>query len=217
MTLSKLSFIYFCLACMVFSSCRPASKKLPIYGSREAVSKMVNGKLTTDTIYQTIPDFNFLNQDSVNITNHQFDGKIYIADFFFTRCGTICPVMHRNMYDIYRQYKDNKELQFLSHTIDIKHDRPGVLKAYAKKLGINDARWQFVWGTKDKIYSLAKNSYMSSAVVDDDAEGGFDHSGYLILIDKHRRIRGAYLGFDTAEVQQLKDDLKTLLAENDND
>jgi len=176
---------------------------------------MVNGKLTIDTVYQTIPEFNFLNQDSLNITNREFDGKIYIADFFFTRCGTICPVMHRNMYNIYRDYKDNKDLQFLSHTIDFKHDHPSVLKSYAKKLGVNDARWQFVWGAKDEVYSLAKNSYMSSAIVDDDAAGGFDHSGYLVLIDKHRRIRGAYLGFDTTEVKQLKEDLKVLLAEDE--
>jgi protein SCO1/2 len=216
MTSAKLLLIYICLPVIMFSSCQSNGKKLPIYGSREAVSKMVNGQLTTDTVYQTIPNFSFLNQDSVSITNQQFDGKIYIADFFFTRCGTICPIMHRNMYDIYQQYKGNKELQFLSYTIDFKHDRPGILKTYAKKLGINDARWQFVWGTKDKVYSLAKNSYMSSAVVDDSAEGGFDHSGYLILVDKHRRIRGAYLGFDTVEVQQLKSDLKLLLTENEN-
>lgn len=203
------------LAAILFSSCQSDGRKLPIYGAREAVSKMVNGKPTTDTVYQTIPDFSFLNQDSVTITNRQFDGKIYIADFFFTRCGTICPVMHRNMYDIYRQYKDNEQLKFLSHTIDFKHDRPGVLKTYAKKLGVNDARWQFVWGPKDQVYSLAKSSYMSSAVVDDSAAGGFDHSGYLLLIDKYRRIRGAYLGFDTAEVKQLEDDLKVLLAENE--
>jgi protein SCO1/2 len=215
MTSSKLLIIYLYLTGVLFSSCQSSDRKLPIYGSREAVSNMVNDQLTTDTIYQTIPDFNFLNQDSVNITNHQFDGKIYIADFFFTRCGTICPIMHRNMYNIYQQYKDNKQLAFLSHTIDFKHDRPGVLKNYAKKLGVNDGRWQFVWGPKDKIYSLAKSSYMSSAVVDDNAAGGFDHSGYLLLIDKHRRIRGAYLGFDTAEVNQLKDDLKLLLAENE--
>jgi protein SCO1/2 len=215
MSSSKILFIYICLAGVVFSSCHSKEKKLPIYGLRETVNKMVNGKLTTDTVYQTIPNFSFLNQDGVTITNRQFDGKVYIADFFFTRCGTICPVMHRNMYNIYQQYKDNKELQFLSHTIDFKYDRPGILKTYAKNLGVKDARWQFVWGTKDQVYSLAKNSYMSSAVVDDDAEGGFDHSGYLLLIDKHRRIRGAYLGFDTTEVRQLKDDLKILLAENE--
>ena len=169
----------------------------------------------TDTLYQTIPDFRLLNQDSIYLTNQKFDRKIYIADFFFTRCPTICPVMHRNMLAIYRQYQDNKEIQFLSHSIDFKHDSPDALKAYAAKLGVNDGRWQFVCGSKKQIYSLAEKSYMSSAVMDDNAAAGFDHSGYLLLIDKHRRIRGAYLGFDTAEVRQLKDDLKLLLAEKD--
>jgi protein SCO1/2 len=209
-------FLYVSLAvALIFSACRSETQKLPIYGSRQAISKVVDGRETIDTVYQTIPDFNLLNQDSVYITNKQFDGKIYIADFFFTRCPTICPVMHRNMYKLYSQYRDNKNLKFISHSIDFRHDRPGVLHTYAKKLGVNDDRWQFVCGSKKEIYGLAENAYMSAASQDDKASGGFDHSGYLLLIDKHRRLRGAYLGFDTAEVQQLSDDLKILLAEND--
>jgi protein SCO1/2 len=215
MTFFKFVILHLFLAGMLFAGCQSEPEKLPIYGSRKAVSKLVNGELTTDTLYQTIPDFQLLNQDSVYLTNKHFDGKIYIADFFFTRCPTICPVMHRNMLKFYRQYQGNKNLQFLSHSIDFRHDRPAVLKTYAEKLGVNDARWQFVCGSKQEIYALAEKAYMSSAGIDNNAAGGFDHSGYLLLIDKHRRLRGAYLGFDTTEVQQLSDDLKVLLAEKE--
>src|SRR3569833_2356530 len=215
MTSVKYPILHLLLTAMLFSACQPESKKLPIYGTRKAVSRLVNGQVTTDTLYQTIPDFHLLNQDSAYVTNKQFDGKIYIADFFFTRCPTICPVMHRNMYKIYRQYQNNKDILFLSHSFDFKHDRPAVLKTYAEKLGVTDARWQLVCGSKEEIYSQAEKAYMSSAGIDESAAGGFDHSGYLLLIDKHRRLRGAYMGFDTAEVKQLTNDLKVLLAENE--
>lgn len=215
MSLKNLFALHIIPALLLVSACQSPARKLPIYGSREPITKSVNGKATIDTLYQTIPDFSLLNQDSIYVTNKNFDGKIYIADFFFTACTTICPVMHRNMLEIYRQYQDNKEVQFLSHSIDFKHDRPHVLRAYGKKLGVNDTRWQFVCGSKKQIYSLAEQAYMSSATLDDQAAGGFDHSGYLVLVDKHRRIRGAYLGFDTVEVRQLKEDLKVLLAEKE--
>lgn len=215
MSLNKLFAVFPIPVFLMVSACHSPAKKLPIFGSREAARRMVNGKATTDTVYQTIPDFRLLNQDSTYLTNRTFDGKIYIADFFFTRCPTICPVMHRNMLEIYRKYSDNKDVQFLSHSIDFRHDSPHVLKAYAVKLGVNDGRWQFVCGNKKEIYSLAEKAYMSSAALDDQAAGGFDHSGYLVLIDKHRRIRGAYLGFDTVEVRQLKEDLKLLLTEKE--
>jgi protein SCO1/2 len=215
MSLKKIFTSHSMLVFLLVSACHSPARKLPIFGSRETLSNTVNGKATIDTLYQTIPDFRLLNQDSAYLTNQTFDGKVYIADFFFTRCPTICPVMHRNMLDIYRQYRDHKELRFLSHSIDFKHDSPSVLKAYAKKLGVNDGRWQFVCGSKKQIYSLAEQAYMSSAALDGNAAGGFDHSGYLVLIDKQRRIRGAYLGFDTMEVRQLKEDLKLLLDEKE--
>jgi protein SCO1/2 len=215
MYLKKKFSFYFILGIILISACNSSTRKLPIYGLREAISKSVNGKTTVDTLYQTIPNFSLLNQDSIYLTNETFDGKIYIADFFFTRCPTICPVMHRNMLNIYQQYRSNNDVRFLSHSIDFKHDSPHVLKSYAQKLGVDDSRWQFVCGTKKEIYSLAEKSYMSTAIMDDNAAAGFDHSGFLLLVDKKRRIRGAYLGYDTVEVKQLRDDLKILLAEKE--
>ncbi len=186
-----------------------SDKKLPIYGQREA-------KVTkdgVDTVYQTIPAFAFLNQDSTIITQDTFKDKIYIADFFFTSCSSICPVMHRNMKEIFDQYKDNSEVMFLSHTIDYKVDKPSILKKYAQKLGVDGKQWQFVWGTKDEIYSLAEKSYLTAVKQDETERDGFIHQGYLLLIDKEKRMRGAYDGTKTEQVAQLKKDVEILLAE----
>lgn len=187
-------------------------KKLPIYGQREA-------KITkdgVDTIYQTIPAFAFLNQDSTIITQDKFKDKVYIADFFFTACSSICPIMHRNMKEIFDEYKDNQDLMFLSHTIDFKYDTPSVLKKYAQKLGVYGNQWQFVWGSKDDVYGLAEKSYLTVVEEDNTAPDGYIHQGWLVLIDKEKRIRGAYDGTKTEEVEKLKKDLPILLAEYKN-
>jgi len=190
------------------------NKKLPIYGEREAkITKDVNGKEVVDTIYQTIPAFGFLNQDSVIITQDTFKDKIYIADFFFTSCSTICPVMHRNLKMVYDEYKDNPTVMFLSHTIDFKYDKPSVLKKYAHKLGVDDKKWQFVYGPKESIYHLAEQSYLTVVGEDSTARDGYIHQGWLVLVDKGKKIRGTYDGTNTEQVAQLKKDVAILLKE----
>jgi protein SCO1/2 len=190
------------------------NKKLPIYGEREAkITKDVNGKEVVDTIYQTIPAFGFLNQDSVIITQDTFKDKIYIADFFFTSCPSICPTMHRNLKMVYDEYKDNPTVMFLSHTIDFKYDKPSVLKKYAHKLGVDDKKWQFVYGPKESIYHLAEESYLTVVGEDSTAAGGYIHQGWLVLVDKGKKIRGTYDGTNTEQVAQLKKDVAILLKE----
>ncbi|RQO74151.1 SCO family protein [Pedobacter sp. KBW06] len=207
-----LSFL-FALAIFI-SSCQDA-KKLPILGPREAVSvKDKDGSMGVDTVYQTIPAFRFLNQDSIYITNDQFKDKIYIADFFFTSCTTICPTMHRNMKTIFEKYKDNPDVMYLSHTIDFKYDKPSVLKKYAQKLGVDGNKWQFVYGSKDSVYKLAEHSYLVAVMEDTTARDGYIHQGWLVLIDKQKRIRGAYDGTDPKQVEQLTKDIPVLLAED---
>ncbi|RYE40690.1 MAG: SCO family protein, partial [Sphingobacteriales bacterium] len=164
-------------------------------------------------LYQTIPPFAFLNQDSTIITQDTFKDKVYVADFFFTSCSTICPIMHRNMKDVFDQYKDNQEVMFLSHTIDFKYDKPSVLKKYAQKLGVDGKKWQFVWGNKEEVYRLAEKNYLTVVEEDSTATDGYIHQGWLVLIDKEKRIRGAYDGTKTEQVAQLKKDLPILLAE----
>lgn len=197
--------LFAALTLLTFISCTQ-DRKLPIYGPRETV----NG---TDTIYQTIPDFKLLNQDSVMISNQNFAGKIYVADFFFTSCSTICPVMHRNMKNIFELYKDNPDLMFLSHTIDFKYDKPSVLKKYAQKLGVDGPKWQFAYGSKEDIYKLAEENYLVAVNEDSTARDGYIHQGWLVLIDKEKRIRGAYDGTSKEDVDKLMKDIPVLLAE----
>ncbi|MGF1925338.1 MAG: SCO family protein [Bacteroidia bacterium] len=204
--MNKLILLLFSLA--LLGSCT-SDKKLPIYGEREA---KINKDGVVDTIYQTIPAFGFLNQDSILITQDAFKDKIYIADFFFTSCSTICPIMHRNLKTVFDQYKNNEEVMFLSHTIDFKYDKPSTLKKYAQKLGVDGKKWQFVWGTKDSIYHIAEKNYLVAVGEDETEKDGYIHQGWLVLIDKEKKMRGAYDGTKTEQVDQLKKDIEILLA-----
>lgn len=186
-------------------------KTLPILGRKQAVTKTVDGKTTTDTIYQTIPAFKYINQYGDSITNKQLDGNIYVADFFFTTCPSICPVMHRNMLNVYNAFKDSTGFKIVSYSIDPQHDSVPVLKKYADKLGISGNTWWLMQGTKNETYQLAK-SYLVS-VQEKNPAGEYIHDGYFILVDKQKRIRGTYEGTDLKEVSRLMDDIKTLRAE----
>ncbi len=192
-------------------ACQQTTEKaLPILGSREPVTKVVDGQTVTDTVYHSIADFRLLNQDSVFIDNHTFENGVYIANFFFTHCPSICPTMQRNLLKVYEKYKGDERVRFLSHSIDFRYDSPSVLKVYAEKLGVTNDQWQFVTGSKAEIYGLS-DSYMVYTKEDADVPGGYDHSGHLLLVDQNRHIRGAYDGTDDAQVQLLLNDLAILL------
>lgn len=197
-------------AIVLLSSCRDKFARLPFL-QMEAVEKVVDGKTVIDTVFRKIPAFKLLNQDSMVVTEKDFDGTIYVADFFFTSCPTICPTMHRNLLKVYQKFKGNPEVKFASHTIDVKYDTPSRMKAYADKLGITGTQWEYLWGTRDEIYALAERNYLVSAQEDKNAPGGFVHQGYLVLIDKEKRIRGAYDGTLNNEVEQLMKDMEILL------
>jgi len=189
---------------IAFASCVKPVKRLPFL-QQEIVGN--------DTTYRTIPAFRLLNQDSTVVTNKDFAGSIYVADFFFTSCPTICPTMHRNLFKIYQKYKDHPEVKLASHTIDAKYDTPSRMKAYASKLGVKGTQWEFLWGSRDTVYALAERNYLVSVGEDNKAPGGFVHQGYLVLVDKDRRIRGAYDGTEDEQVKQLMEDIDILLAE----
>jgi protein SCO1 len=199
--------------CSWLMACNPKSEKLPILGNREAITKTVNGKQITDTLYHQIPDFEFVNQDSVKITQKAFAGKIYVADFFFTTCPTICPKMKTQMLRIYEKFKNNPQVAILSHSIDPRHDTPSVLKEFSKNLGIQNSMWQMVTGDKAKIYEIGQKSYMVSATDDPTEPGGIVHSGAFILVDKNRHIRGIYDGTEPEKVDKLMEDMEVLLKE----
>lgn len=193
-------------------SSNDSTSKLPIIGNREAVEKVVDGKTIVDTVYSTIPSFQFLNQDSTIISDKDFDNKIYVANFFFTHCPSICPTMQRNLLKAYEKYKNDNRIAFLSHSIDFKYDQPHVLKSYATKLGVDNDQWQFVTGTKADIYGIS-DKYLVYTKEDSTVAGGYDHSGYLVLIDHEKRIRGAYDGTTDTEVSKLLSDIDVLLKE----
>jgi len=195
----------------VLNACNNKQSKLPILGNREPVTKTVDGKSVVDTAYATIPDFKFVNQYADTITAKSLDGKIYVADFFFTTCPSICPVMHRNMLNVYKEFKDDGDFRIISHTIDPKYDTIPVLKRYADKMGITGNCWWLLHGNKGDTYNIAK-SYLQT-VQEKNPAGQFIHDGFFILIDKQKRIRGTYEGTDPKEVDKLIADIKILKAE----
>lgn len=183
----------------------PEKRVLPILGERDISP-------AGDTIYREIPDFAFVDQDSQLVTNATFDDKVYVVDFFFIHCPTICPRVKKNGLRIYEKYKDDARVVLLSHSIDTKNDTVAALRRHAEKLGIETQRWHLVTGEKDAIYGIA-DDYFSVATENPDAPGGFDHSGRLILVDKKRRVRSFCDGTDAKDVDRFMKDIDLLLEE----
>lgn len=166
-----------------------------------------------DTIYHTIQDFELVDQDSSMVTNATVDGKIYVADFFFTSCPTICPKMKAQMLRVYERFEDNDQVAILSHTIDPTYDTVALLKDFADRLGVDSKKWKFLTGEQDYIYDLAESSYMSIADQDVNAPGGYIHSGAFLLVDKERHVRGVYDGTVAEQVDVMMNDIEKLLKE----
>lgn len=202
-----IQIMYLVLAVVVLNSCDKAKpeEKLPILGRTEIKE--------TDTVHHTIGNFQFVNQDSTVVTPATFEDKVYVADFFFTSCPTICPVMKSQMMRVYEEFEENDEVAILSHTIDPEYDTVALLHDYADRLGVKSSKWHFVTGEKDKIYDIGQTSYMVTAMEDEEEPGGFLHSGAFILVDKEKRIRGIYDGTEEESVTKLIKDMHILLSE----
>jgi protein SCO1/2 len=186
----------------ILGSCTTKTPDLPIFGERR-----VEGG---DTIYHKIAPFEFVDQDSAIITNATFNEKIYVADFFFTSCRTICPIMKTQMLRVYEATADMPDVLIVSHTIDPEYDTVALLYDFAKRLGVESKRWHFVTGKKDSIYKIAQTSYFATAMEDKTEPDGFIHSGAFLLIDKQGRIRGKYDGTKENDVNRLVEDIKRL-------
>ncbi len=193
---------------LIIVSCQE-KKSLPFLGPKD--THIVDGKV--DTIYHQIPPFRFLNQDSTWVSEKDMSGKIYVADFFFTSCPTICPKMKTQLLRIYERYASNDQIRILSHSIDPTFDTPIVLKQYAERLQVKAPRWNMLTGDKAAIYKLGEKSYMVTAQEDKNEAGGFVHSGAFILVDKNRHVRGIYDGTQETEVNHLIEDIEILLQE----
>lgn len=193
----------------LFTACTHREKvkeQLPFYGIRSLDAQ-------GDTLFHTIDSFSFTNQDSQKVTRSTFDGKVYVADFFFTSCPTICPTMTQQLLRVHNAFKDSSDLLLLSHSIDFKNDSVPVLKAYAEKLEVNASKWHFVTGSRESIYDVAKNKYYISAMEDEAAPGGYLHNGKFVLVDREGHIRGYYTGTEAKPVGKLIEDIRKLLNE----
>jgi protein SCO1/2 len=205
-------FVVFLFIGSFFTSCIERVQKkdeLPVYGSKEVLVPGKDGLDVIDNIVLKIDSFEVMDQDSQIITAQDFEGKIYVVDFFFTHCPTICPVMTKNMATVYDRFENDTTILFLSHTIDIKNDSVPQLKKYAEKIGISSSKWHMVTADKMVIYNLA-DQYMVAAAEDPNSPGGYMHSGAFILMDGQHRIRGYYDGTMQEDVDQIIADIEVL-------
>jgi len=205
--------VFIVLVLMIAGCSNPENKKLPILGRKSIQERTVNETVKFDTIYHRIDDFTFTNQDSMEVTNSTFENKIYVADFFFTTCPTICPIMKTQMLRVYQHFENNEGILFLSHTIDPEYDTVALLHDFADRLGVSSKKWHFVTGPKEYIYEIGQNSYMVTAMEDENELGGYLHSGAFILVDPDRQIRGLYDGTKEDQVDLLISDIPKLLRE----
>lgn len=192
-----------------------------------AVPKIIDRLEGTELMtFEKVPDFEFISQDSVVVSQKEFEGKVYVVEFFFTSCPTICPKMHESMLKLQKEYYGNPEFGIASISIDPKRDTPSVLKEYASKKGATLKNWYFLTGEKDLIYNFSNKGFKLYAGENKDVEGGFEHSGLFALIDKQGYIRSRtvkngdmenpikfYNGLDPKEVEWLKEDIAVLLKE----
>lgn len=181
-------------------TCKP-DVQLPYLGQ----TIIENGK----EIHHKVGQFSHYNQDSVQISNSDLADYIYVADFFFTSCPSICPKVAKEMLKIYEATKDNPQIKLVSFTIDPKRDTPAKLKLYAENLGVDHHKWYFLTGDKDKTLELA-NTFFVSALEDESAPGGFDHSGKILLIDKEGHVRSFSEGTDAENTPKFIQDIKKL-------
>ena len=189
----------------------PAYIPFPYMGEFDVDMSIENGLEKWDTIYHEILAYVFMNQDSNLITNKELDGKVHVANFFFTSCPSICPAMIEQMKRLQEMTADVDEIMFLSHTIDPERDTIPKLRSYIEKRKIATHNWHFLYGEREYTHELAKTGYIINAMKDDQADGGFLHSEYFVLIDRERHIRGMYDGTKTEEVDQLNEDIRTLI------
>lgn len=211
--------LFFLLVAATLIACESEKKRvLPIIGNYDLTYRKVDGQTVVDTIYPKIPTFRFLNEDSVWVTNKDYKNKIWIAEFFFATCPTICPIMNSQLKNLNKETASvKKHIQFLSFTINPTNDVPSVLKTYRKKHGITAKNWAFLTGDEAETHRLGIENFQTFAGRDEEAEGGYAHSGSFTLVDKSGFVRGVYAvtNFDGSvnkkEYKRLKEDIFKLL------
>lgn len=182
------------------------TRYLPYFGPKHALK-------VNDTTYHTIPDFEFTSQYGETVTQETVKNNIYVTEYFFTTCQSICPIMNSQLEKVYKTFKDRNDFLILSHTVDPEMDSVHVLKAYAEAHGVNDEKWLFLTGDKPSLYGIARKGYLLNAEEGNGDAEDFIHTQNFALIDKERHIRGFYDGTDSADVARMIQDITLLFKE----
>ncbi|MCK0155769.1 SCO family protein [Cellulophaga sp. F20128] len=194
----------------LFYNALQPEKKLPIYQPVDFNEELVDQSLLHKKKYHTVADFSLINQNGKTVTQKDYEGKIYVTDFFFTTCQTICPVMTKNMVAIQDIIKNDDAVMLLSHSVTPKIDSVAQLKKYALEKGVLDNKWNLVTGDKKQIYDLARKSYMAVKTDPNIDPYSMIHTENFILVDKEKRIRGTYDGTNEEDIEKLIQDIEIL-------
>ena len=205
--------VFSAISIPVFYHLVKVDKRLKIYNPNDVNPQLVDTDLRHIAKNHTIKDFELINQNGEIITNKNYENKIYVADFFFTRCTNICIAMAYNMSELQEFYKNDNDIMFLSHSVTPTIDSVSVLREYADNKGVIDAKWNVTTGNKKHIYELARKSYFAVIEDGDGGENDFIHTEQFILVDKEKRIRGYYDGTEKEDMEKLKKDVALLKEE----
>ncbi|MBC5837471.1 SCO family protein [Flavobacterium muglaense] len=205
--------VFSAITLYLFYGALKPSKTLPIYNPSDVNPELVDSTVQYISKYHTIADFSFTNQNGKTITQKDYEGKIYVADFFFTTCGSICPKMTANLFDVQKAIANNPKVMLLSHTVFPETDSVPVLKAYAKKYGVDDKKWNLVTGDKKEIYTMARKSYLAVKLGKPEQLYDMVHTENFVLVDTKRRVRGFYDGTKKEDIQKLIEDIDFLSKE----
>ena len=203
-------------AILMFYNVLKPEEKLPIYQPNMVSFQLVDSTVQHVRRFHKIKDFSLVNQNGEKVTNENYRDKIYIADFFFTTCQGICPIMKENMIILQDEYKDDDQVYLLSHTVTPEIDTKEVLKKYSLEKGVIDSKWNLVTGDKKQIYNLARKSYLVAEDIEESELFEMIHTENFVLVDPERRIRGFYDGTDQESMNALIYDIKVLKKEISN-
>lgn len=204
------NLISFLVLILLISCKKPIDKVLPIYNPSNFNPELVDPSLKNKTAYHTVSDFKLINQNGDTITQDAYKNKIYVTDFFFTRCGTICPVMTDNMQRLQQEFINTKDVMFLSISVTPEIDSIAILKDYAARKGVIDSKWNITTGNKKHIYNLARKSYFAVVEQGDGGLQDFIHTPNFILVDTKKQIRGIYNGTSLEDIDQIIEDIRIL-------
>ena len=206
----RLAYALIFMISFFFSCDQQEKKQLPVYNPVDFKEKLVDKSVRNVSKNHTVANFSLTNQNGITITNKDYENKIYVVDFFFTSCPTICPIMTNNMLKIQDEFIDNDDIKLLSMSVTPEIDNVEILKQYAIEKGVNDSKWNITTGPKKHIYDLARKSYFAVVEQGDGGLQDFIHTPNFILIDTKKQIRGIYDGTDENEILRLIEDIKIL-------